>query len=232
MKYALYGGKKTRASEVTSGTIGRDIWFPDYEVIACVGQYRQFWKYKDGKPVLPEGYENETEWHASWKELLNDNSIEVIIGDNREHRADIFTGKEVIEIQKSSIDIRVANERVDFYKEKYPNTRVVWIINVEEAWKNERIKTKLISKNMFLITWIKKKNWVYDLAYTTKTDVYLEFNRNSDKLIKSWIHEDKMLGSWFPKEKFFNFYLNDIVNEKYRNNPREFVNELTKKSIE
>lgn len=230
MKYALYNGIKTKASEVSSGAIGRDLWFNDYEVIACVGQYRQFWKYKDEKPILPDGYENETEWHAAWKANLNDDSVEVIIGDKREHRADIFNGNEVIEIQKSSIDIRVAIERVNFYKNKFPASRVIWIINVEEAWKNKRFETNLINKKQFNITWKYKKSWVYDLAYTTKTDVFLEFNRQSEKLIKFWVHEEKMYGSWFSKEKFFTNYLNDIANIKYKNKPKYFVRDLIKSS--
>lgn len=230
MKYALCNGIKTKASEVSSGAIGCDIWFPDYEVVACVGQYRQFWKYKDEKPVLPEGYENETEWHASWKVNLNDNNVEVVFGNNREHRADIYTGKEVIEIQKSPIDIRIAKERVDFYKKELSDSRVVWIINIEDVWKSKRIETKLTDKkNIFHIIWKNKRLWIYDLAYTTKTDVYLEFNRKSDKLIKFWIHEDRMYGSWFPKENFFNLYLNDIAQIKYKNRPIDFVNDLTMK---
>lgn len=227
MKYAFYNGIKTRASDVPSGTIGNDLWYNTFPVKAHVGKYRQYWVYCDEKPELPEGYENESDWHASWKENLCDEFVEVVIGDGREHRADIFNGKQVIELQKSPIDIRAAKDRVNFYHNySLQEYRVVWVINIEDAWHN--VSTDFVSKNKFKINWKYKRNWVYDLAYSLKTDVYLEFNHENDKLIKFWIHDDEMYGSWFAKEKFFNEYLNDIAKPEFKDNSKLFVDELIK----
>ena len=89
MKYAKYNGQKTQAYTVKSGDIGTDLWYEDYEVVACVGKYRQYWKYTNDKPILPNGYEPESEWHAAWKKAIKDDFCEVVCGENREHRADI-----------------------------------------------------------------------------------------------------------------------------------------------
>jgi len=141
MKYALFNGEKTHAKNVESGTIGNDIWFPDYKVKACVGKYRQYWKYIDSSPQLPKGYEPESEWHAMWKKPILDSHCDVICGDNREHRADIKTNEYVIEIQKSPMDGFEVIERNKFYKNLSGN-RLVWIVNIEKPWK--RINTELV----------------------------------------------------------------------------------------
>ena len=93
MKYAIVNGVKTNIRDVEKGTIGFDCWYRDYQVKACKGHYMQYWKYTDQKPVLPEGYENETEWHECWKKLVNDECCEAICGGSNEHRADILTDK-------------------------------------------------------------------------------------------------------------------------------------------
>jgi hypothetical protein len=217
MKYAYYNNKKTHAKEVNSGSIGTDLWFKDYKVIACVGKYRQYWKYIGDKPDLPNGYEPETEWHAAWKSSLLDESCEVICGANREHRADIKTQDFVIEIQKCRIDGWAVIERNRFYKELTGN-RLVWIVNVEDAWKNKRISTKLDNSakdGRFIIKWNRAWKWVEEMAITTDTYLFLDFNPQNDKMIYTWIHDKKMFGAWYPKVKFFNKYLKGIAKPEF-----------------
>lgn len=135
MKYALVNGKKTNIKDVDRGTIGNDCWFQDYQVKACKGHYMQYWKYDGEKPNFPIGYENETDWHEAGKIVVKDEYREVVCGENREHRADIYTKKNVIEIQYSSISFDAVRGRVNFYKELTGN-RVVWIVNAYSARKN------------------------------------------------------------------------------------------------
>lgn len=103
MKYALVNGKKTHIRDVERGAIGYDCWHTGNEVKACKGSYYQYWRYTSPAPTLPKGYENETEWHVAWKQSIMDNYCEVVVGDNREHRADIMTPKHVIELNHVQI---------------------------------------------------------------------------------------------------------------------------------
>jgi hypothetical protein len=212
VKYALVNGERKHAKDVSSGTIGNDLWFPKYELKAHVGRYLQYWVYTNDKPTLPPGYEPESSWHASWKELVKDCYTEIVCGDQNEHRADILVSGQVIEIQKSRIDIRDAEARVSFYRKQNPDCRVIWIINVEDSWKSKRLKRGDYvknKKNMFTLLWSKnnRHNWMVDLARTPETHVYFEFNSNNSKLMKVWVNNGELIGSWKLKTQFFDEYL-------------------------
>lgn len=225
MKYAKVNNVKRHAKEVQSGTLGRDLWYENYEVIACVGKYRQYWKYIDAKPCLPNGYEPESEWHSAWKNGIDEKYTEVICGENKEHRADIKTNKYVIEIQKSRIDSRDVVERIKFYKE-LTNSRVIWIVNIEIPWKNKKIKTELVNgenDKRFYFKWKNHWKWVYEIAKNTDTFLFLDFNPKSDKLIYLWNHNEQLYGKWVLKEDFFNRYLKEVSMANIRNNSKNFL---------
>ncbi|WP_440881450.1 hypothetical protein [Tenacibaculum sp. C7A-26P2] len=218
MKYALLNGNKTHAKEVKSGTIARDIWFPEYEVKACVGKYRQFWKYSGEKPPFPRGYEPESEWHASWKKPILDANCEVICGENREHRADIKTDKYVIEIQKSSMDGYDVIERNVFYKNLSGN-RLVWIVNIAKPWKEKRILTELVigeKDKRFEIKWKRAWSWVKEIAKTKDTFLYLDFNPSSEKLFYAWSFKGVLFGKWANKKEIFENYLKEVLKPEYQ----------------
>lgn len=225
MKFAKFNGKKTHASQVVSGVFGSDLWYTEYEVVACVGKYRQYWKYTGLKPELPNGYETETEWHAAWKEAIIDDSCEVVCGENKEHRADIKSEQFVIEIQKSPIDGWAVIERNNFYK-NLTNTRVIWIVNIETPWKQKRISLKYVKDaddGRFEIDWKYKWKWVEEISVTTDTFLFLDFNVQNDKLIYAWTYKNKMFGKWVSKLSFFEKYLLTISKEEYRNNKERFL---------
>lgn len=209
MKFGMVNGRKTHAKDVLSGTIGKDIWFTSYDVKACVGRYLQYWVYVNEKPVLPKGYEPESEWHANWKELVLEDYTEVVCGEKKEHRADILTETHVIEIQKSRIDIRDAEERVRFYRALKPESRVIWIIDVRTAWSEDRLKKGEYikdKKNQFKLIWAKpfRHQWIVDLARDLDTHVFLEFNDKNQYLIKCWVNnKGELSGSWKKKTDFF-----------------------------
>lgn len=225
MKFAKFNGLKTHAKNVVSGDKGRDLWFTEYEVVACVGKYRQYWKYINEKPVLPNGYEPETEWHASWKGAIIDEACEVICGANREHRADIKTDKFVIEIQKSPIDGWAVVERNEFYK-KLTGNRVVWVVNVEKPWKEKRISTELVKTGKdgrFIIKWKYKWKWVEEISVTTDTRLFLDFNIQNDKLIYMWTYQNTTFGKWVYKADFFDEYLASVAKENFLNGQNNFL---------
>lgn len=71
--------------------------------------------------------EPEGEWHLGWKEVFPQDWREVVIGEHREHRADIrTTGGLVVELQHSSITPEVIAEREQFYG------NMIWIFDATE----------------------------------------------------------------------------------------------------
>lgn len=163
--------------------IGTCPW-TDLNVVARVGEIRQFWAYQGGY-IPPDGYENETEWHFKWKYPVKDEFCEIVLGENREHRADIVgTSNCIIEIQKSPIDIRIVRERIEFYK-KLSSKRVIWVVDASDYW-NTRLKIDFEnkSKNNNPITWKNARQWVIEIAKTPDTNLYLDFNHSSDKLLQ------------------------------------------------
>lgn len=211
MKYALVNGKKTHVRDVARGTLGYDCWYDDFEVKACKGLFMQYWKYTTGKPNLPSGYENETEWHAAWKESIRDDCCEVIMGPNGEHRADIRTPERVIELQYSPIDIRDVLDRTSFYVNE-TNERIVWVINVYKARHDKRIVTiqDPADSSRFFIKWIRAKKWVVEICEKTNTNVFLDISPNATNLILLWKHQGQLYGKWVSKSHFYDMYLMDV----------------------
>ena len=231
MKYANFNGVRTHAKNVQSGTIGTDLWFNTYQVVAYVGKYRQYWKYLGEKPQLPNGYEPETEWHSAWKSAIKDEACEVICGDNREHRADIKTDKYVIEIQRSPIDGWAVVERNNFYS-NLTGARLIWIVNVEKPWKEKRISIlkDLTSKDgRLIIEWKHKWKWVHEMAVTTATYLFLDFNPRNDKMIMMWDRKDVKTGKyvsygkWVHKKVFFQNYLMPVAKEDFVTDIEKFL---------
>lgn len=227
MKYALYNGKKTHAKFVLSGAIGSDLWYPEFGVKACVGKYRQYWTYIMDEPNIPKSYKNdkETEWHAAWKYAIEDDFCEVVCGDNREHRADILTKKYAIEIQKSPICGFDVLERNEFYL-KLTGEKLIWIVNIERAWKGKRVKTSLDKSEKdgrFFIEWEKRWMWVEEMSKTNSTLLYLDFNPMSDKMIYMWTRNGVNFGKWVNKKQFFKNILSNVAKEEFRNNEEDFL---------
>jgi len=217
MKYANVNGVKTHAKTVRSATKGNDLWYQEYEVVACVGKYRQYWKYTGAEPPYPNGYENESEWHAAWKTAIRDEHCEVVCGENREHRADIKTHKYIIEIQKSSMDGYDVIERNKFYKELTGN-RLVWVVNLEKPWKEKKITTEYDYKSKdgrFIITWKYAWKWVKEIAAPKDTFLFLDFNTKGERLIYMWMHDKVLYGKWVFKLDFYKTYLKDVMKPEY-----------------
>lgn len=216
---ANVNGKRMRAKEAGSGSIGICPW-TGFEVKAKVGEIRQYWVYKDGKQPEREGYETETEWHINWKSSLKNEFCEVVCGENKEHRADIIGNKEtVIEIQNSPIDIRIVRERTNFYKD-LSSKRVIWVVNATDYWQT-RLKVMFDKRegDVYPIEWKPVRQWVIEIAKTKKTNLFLDYNFKSDKLLQMWVHDGKLKGSFIFKIEFFSRYFYDNAKEEFKSNP-------------
>lgn len=219
MIIALHNGKRKRAETAGRGEMGICPW-SGFPVKAHVGAIRQYWAYIDKTPIFKNGYEPESEWHMSWKELIEDQYCEVVFGENNEHRADILGAQDtVVEIQKSVIDIRDSRKRTEFYK-KTTGKRMIWLVDIQEFWRKRFfLSDKPCSKGFYSVTWKQKRSWLMELAATPDTHLYLEYNQSGDKLLQAWIHQKVMLTSFISKEKFFMKYLQASAKHEYLNFP-------------
>lgn len=226
MKYALVNGKRKSIYDVKKGQLGYDCWFQEYQVIACKGHYLQYYKYVNEKPILPEGYENETEWHAVWKKAFKDEYVEVVCGDNNEHRADIKTPDHIIEIQRSPISFDAAFKRSEFYCELNNNNKMIWIVNAYDPWYKRRISFEKIGDDLIL-QWNYQKKWVVDISGLLSTHVYLDLFPNSKNLLRIWKHNNRVYARWESKNYFFDKYISSYSDYSY-DEFIDFFNNLNK----
>ncbi len=138
------------------------------------------------------------------------------MGANNEHRADILgADNTVIEIQRSVIDIRDSRDRIDFYRNA-TGRRVIWVVDIQEFWRTRFfLSSKPDSKGFYSVTWKPKRTWLWDIAATTDTNLFLEFNQSSDKLLQAWIHQGYMFAKFVTKREFFMRYLNEVAKPEY-----------------
>lgn len=212
---ALYNGRRIRAEIAGSGAIGRCPW-TDLKVRAHVGAIRQYWAYEGGAPRFERGYEPESDWHLSWKALVRDDCCEVVFGENREHRADILGAEDsVIEIQRSVIDVRDSRERVDFYRSQ-TGRRVVWVVDIREFWLKRFSLGRRDEKGNYKVEWKPRRTWLWELAATPHTNLYLEFNHRNDKLLHAWVHGRELYAKYVSKRDFFIRYMDAVALPGYR----------------
>lgn len=211
MLIALYNNQRLRAEAAGSGSLGTCPW-TKLPVKACVGLIRQYWAYVGGQPNFKNGYEPESEWHISWKTPIQDQCCEVIMGANNEHRADILgSDNTVIEIQHSKIDIRDSRDRIAFYK-KTTDRRVIWVVDIQEFWRTSfKLSEKRNSDGFFTVIWKPRRSWLWDIAATTDTNLFLDFNQSSESLLQAWVHEGTMYAKYIKKREFFMRYMNDVA---------------------
>jgi len=217
MIIALHEGARKRAETAGRGAFGKCPW-TDHPVKAHVGPIRQYWAYQGGEPDLPRGYEPESEWHQTWKAPVKDEYCEVILGENREHRADILgANNTIIEIQKSRISLDDCKERIAFYK-AHSQKRVIWVVNIQEFWRKRFFLSERRNKDgYYTVTWKPVRSWLRFLAATTDTEVYLEFNPHNENLLKFWVHNKIMTANFVKKKTFFMEYLNDVAKADFQN---------------
>lgn len=123
MKFALYNNNKIEATKGIKGICPSC----GSELIAKCGEFKvNHWAHKKSRNCDP-WWENETEWHRSWKNNFPDDWQETPFTDEQtgeKHIADIFTSHNlVIELQHSHIDPQERTSREKFYK------NMVWVVD-------------------------------------------------------------------------------------------------------
>jgi hypothetical protein len=123
MKYALFNGEKTEATKGAKGTCPSC----SSELIAKCGEKNvNHWAHKGNRNCDP-WWENETDWHRSWKNNFPKEWQEVIHSNDEsgeKHIADVKTeGGWVLEFQHSHLKTDERESRDSFYP------KLVWILD-------------------------------------------------------------------------------------------------------
>ncbi len=122
MKYALVNGEKATASKGVKGFCR----YCGSELIAKCGEVKvHHWAHK-GKLNCDSWWENETDWHRTWKNYFPEDWQEVIHKDKNgdRHIADVETPEEwVIEFQHSYLNPEERRSRIAFY------SKLVWVVD-------------------------------------------------------------------------------------------------------
>lgn len=137
MKYALLNGERQEAQRSYSGKC----LCCGNPVIAKCGTVRVHHWAHERKSKCDSWWENETEWHRSWKNCFPKEQQEIIhFAENGEkHIADVKTVHGyIIEFQHSSIKHEERQARESFYK------RMIWIVDGTRRLKD---------RNRFTVTW-------------------------------------------------------------------------------
>ena len=122
MKFALVNGQRQEAQPDLSGecpACGRPM-------VARCGEVRVWHWAHIGRLLCDPWWENETEWHRSWKNQFPDDCQEIVHSaeDGERHIADVKTvGGWVIEFQHSYIKPEERRSREGFYP------KLIWVVN-------------------------------------------------------------------------------------------------------
>ena len=122
MKFALVEGIRTEATKGTKGVCPSC----GSELIARCGDIKvHHWSHK-GSRNCDSWWENETEWHRSWKSHFPDEWQEIVQFDTggEKHIADVKTNEDwVLEFQHSHISSEERRSRNRFYP------KLVWVVD-------------------------------------------------------------------------------------------------------
>lgn len=137
------------------------------EVIAKCGSIKAWhWAHKaDDCDIWQEPM---TDWHWNWQGLFPEDSREVVITKRCvSHRADVVTGKTVIEFQHSSISPDEIWERESFYG------RMIWVFDAIDAVENNRLILRP-KDGYYTFRW----KWARTSIPSATKDVYLDVGNN------------------------------------------------------
>ena len=125
MKYALVNGEKREASKDLKGLKGYCINCNANMILKCGNDRADHWAHKIRK--CDHWWENETDWHRSWKDYYPKDFQEVVHFDEQsgeKHIADVKTSDGlVIEFQHSFIKPEESKSRELFYK------NMIWLVD-------------------------------------------------------------------------------------------------------
>ncbi len=232
MKYALVNGDKTEATKGAKGFCP----ICGSEVIAYCGEiYVNHWKHKGNRNCDP-WWENETEWHRSWKGKFPKDWQEVVHFDEsgEKHIADVKTNSGwVIEFQHSYLRPEERRARNAFYR------KIVWVVDgnrrktdISQFNKAIEKSTVICEEPLVLRVHISEECRLLKEWDNSNSLIFFDFQEvNSPKQIKLWFLYPKISSgetfiSTFPRSYFIKVLNENKFNALLKNtiipNRKEF----------
>lgn len=143
MKYALFEGRR---SEAQRGIIGSCPGCGHEMIPKCGEQKVHHWAHKSRRTCDP-WWENETEWHRTWKDRFPDECQEArhIAKNGEVHIADVRTvDGHILEFQHSKIDPAERRAREAFY-----GNHLIWVVDTSRLKRAKPALLKLIENPGF-----------------------------------------------------------------------------------
>ncbi len=225
MKYAIVKNEKIEATKGAKGacpSCGSDL-------IAKCGELKvNHWSHKGNRNCDP-WWENETEWHRSWKSNFPKEWQEIVHFDEsgEKHIADVKTKNGwVLEFQHSFLNPEERQSRNLFYKQ------LVWVVDGTRRKTDKKQFQKMLEESVHLKTNIPIIRTHFPDEYRLLKEwhndslVFFDFgeaeNAEKSKSIL-WFLFPKTTSSNaclspFPREKFIEIFKSDSFGEIYKNN--------------
>ena len=237
MKYALVKNEKVEATKGAKG------YCPSCgsELVAYCGEvYVNHWKHKGNRNCDP-WWENETDWHRSWKGNFPKDWQEVTRYDEsgEKHIADVKTNSDwVIEFQHSYLKPEERRARNAFYR------KLVWVVDGTIRKTDKKQFQNILNESTRLPTKIPiiqvhfpdecrlLKEW-----HDSNVLVFFDFQEAEDsKQSMLWFLFPKMSSgdtyiSLFSKLNFIEFHNNNKFDELFKNSILPIHSELNKRKL-
>lgn len=222
MKYAIVNNEKVEATKGAKGVCPNC----GSELIAKCGELKvNHWSHKGNRNCDP-WWENETEWHRSWKNNFPTEWQEVVHSDENgeKHIADVKTQNEwVLEFQHSFIDPVERQSRNSFYGQ------IVWVVDGSRRKTDKKQFLKLLEESVHLKTEISiiKTHFPDECRLLREWHenalVFFDFggSENTEQYIL-WFLFPKTASSSaylspFPRNKFIEIFRKDSFDETFNN---------------
>lgn len=148
-----------------------------------------------------------SEWHQQWQNQypVCNQEIQLNLGDVR-HRADVLTGRTVVEFQHSHITMTNFSNRNYFYTSL--GYKVIWLFDLREEYSSGKLKRTGSSTSDFV--WSRPISALrnFDLR-AGQADIFFQLSDNDESIIKvaneSPSFEHFTVRKWYSKEQFLNY---------------------------
>jgi hypothetical protein len=138
MRYARGPGPDPQLIEAERGHTGTCPGCGSALVAKCGTIVSPHWAHH-ARPDCDDWSEPESEWHLAWKRHAPPERTEVVMGANREHRADVVLPNGwVLELQHSALSAEAIREREEFYTREAGG--MCWLWDARRFWKAAEIK--------------------------------------------------------------------------------------------
>lgn len=145
-----------------------------------------------------------SEWHQQWQSCypVCNQEIQLNLGKVR-HRADVLTGKTIVEFQHSHITMTNFSNRNYFYTSL--GYKVVWLFDLREEYSSGKLKRADGSSTDFV--WSRPLSALKNFELrTSQADIFFQLSDDDDSIIRvaneSPSFEHFTAAKWYNKEQF------------------------------